>query len=47
MGKVTALPADPHEDPLDPERILSALPERERDRYAARWGTVWRPQAAR
>jgi hypothetical protein len=28
---VTALPADPqYQDPLDPERILRELPERER-----------------
>ena len=35
MGGVTALPADPQhgESPLDPERILAALPERERDGF--------------
>jgi Family of unknown function (DUF6247) len=36
---VTALPADPpqQEDPLDPERILRSLPERERETFLAEY----------
>lgn len=35
---VTALPAEPpHEDALDPERILRALPERERTTFLAQY----------
>ena len=30
---MTALPASSQEDPLDPERILAALPERERESF--------------
>ena len=34
MSFVTALPAEPHyQDPLDPERILRELPERERENF--------------
>jgi len=34
MRFVTALPADPQQqDPLDPERILRELPERERENF--------------
>ena len=36
---MTALPIDPppREDPLDPERILQALPERERETFLAQY----------
>ena len=36
---MTALPIDPppHEDPLDPERILQALPERERETFLGQY----------
>ena len=35
---VTALPAEPpHEDALDPERILRVLPERERTTFLAQY----------
>lgn len=36
---MTALPIDPSpsEDPLDPERILQALPERERETFLAKY----------
>jgi Family of unknown function (DUF6247) len=36
---VTALPADPpqQEDPLNPERILRSLPERERETFLAEY----------
>jgi hypothetical protein len=36
---VAALPADPsqQEDPLDPERILRSLPERERETFLAEY----------
>ena len=36
---MTALPIDPppREDPLDPERILRALPERERETFLAQY----------
>lgn len=36
---MTALPADPpqQEDPLDPERILRSLPERERETFLAEY----------
>ncbi len=35
---MTALPADTqHEDPLNPERILRALPERERETFLAEY----------
>jgi hypothetical protein len=39
MGHVSALPADPpqQEDPLDPERILRSLPERERETFLAEY----------
>lgn len=40
MGEVTALPAEPpsaEPDPLDPERILRALPERERETFLAQY----------
>src|SRR5579859_7023414 len=39
MGNMSALPADPpqREDPLDPERILRALPERERETFLAEY----------
>ena len=39
MSFVSAMPADlPQEDPLDPERILHALPERERPTFLAGYG---------
>jgi hypothetical protein len=36
---VTALPVEPpqHQDPLDPERILRALPDRERETFLAEY----------
>ena len=36
---MTALPIDPppREDPLDPERILQALPKRERETFLAQY----------
>ena len=36
---MTALPVDPpqEEDPLDPERILQSLPERERETFLAEY----------
>ncbi len=36
---MTALPVEPpqHEDPLDPERILRALPDRERETFLAQY----------
>lgn len=36
---MTALPVDPaqQEDPLDPERILRSLPERERETFLAEY----------
>jgi Family of unknown function (DUF6247) len=36
---VSALPADPpqEDDPLDPERILRSLPERERETFLAEY----------
>ncbi len=38
MGVVTALPADSQqEDPLDPERILRVLPDRERETFLAQY----------
>jgi hypothetical protein len=35
-GRVSVLPAE-HEDPLDPERIMRALPERERETFLAQY----------
>jgi hypothetical protein len=35
-GRMSALPAE-HEDPLDPERIMRALPERERETFLAQY----------
>jgi Family of unknown function (DUF6247) len=35
-GRVSAFPAG-HEDPLDPERIMRALPERERETFLAQY----------
>ena len=38
MSFVTALPAEPHyQDPLDPERILRELPERERENFLSQY----------
>ena len=38
MRFVTALPADlQHQDPLDPERILRELPERERENFLSQY----------
>jgi len=39
MEHVSALPVDPPqpEDPLDPERILRALPHRERETFLAEY----------
>jgi len=38
MRFMTALPADPqHQDPLDPERILRELPERERENFLSQY----------
>src|SRR5580700_4957021 len=39
MGIMSALPVDPtpREDPLDPESILRALPERERETFLAEY----------
>jgi len=38
MRFVTALPADPqYQDPLDPERILRELPERERENFLSQY----------
>jgi Family of unknown function (DUF6247) len=38
MRFVTAPPADPqHQDPLDPERILRELPERERENFLSQY----------
>lgn len=39
MGSMSALPVDPQqrEDPLDPERILRALPDRERETFLAEY----------
>jgi len=38
MRAVTALPAEPpHEDPLDPERIIRVLPEMERATFLAQY----------
>jgi hypothetical protein len=39
MRPMTALPADPqqHQDPLDPERILRELPERERENFLSQY----------
>lgn len=39
MGNMSALPADPlhREDPYDPERILRALPGRERETFLAEY----------
>jgi Family of unknown function (DUF6247) len=39
MGSVSALPVEPpqREDPLDPERILRALPGRERETFLAEY----------
>ena len=39
MGSMSALPADPpqQEDPLDPERILRSLPDRERETFLAEY----------
>lgn len=35
---MSALPVDPpHEDPLDPERILRQLPERERENFLGQY----------
>ena len=35
---MTALPADfPHQDPLDPERILRELPDRERESFLSQY----------
>lgn len=36
---MTALPVEPpqHQDPLDPERILRALPDRERETFLAEY----------
>jgi hypothetical protein len=34
--RMSALPAE-HEDPLDPERIMRALPERERETFLAQY----------
>jgi len=36
---VTAVPVEPpqHQDPLDPERILRALPDRERETFLAEY----------
>jgi hypothetical protein len=40
MRVVTAQPiASPEEDPLDPERILRELPERERADFLRAYGT--------
>ena len=39
MGGMSALPVDPpqREDPLDPERILRSLPDRERETFLAEY----------
>jgi hypothetical protein len=37
MCGMTALPVEPQEDPLDPERILRALPERERETFLTQY----------
>ena len=38
MRLMSALPADPqHQDPLDPERILRELPERERENFLSQY----------
>ncbi len=39
IGSMSALPVDPpqREDPLDPERILRALPDRERETFLAEY----------
>lgn len=37
MGHVSALPAEPREDPLDPERILGELPEDEREFFLGQY----------
>jgi hypothetical protein len=38
MRFMSALPADPqHQDPLDPERILRELPERERESFLSQY----------
>ena len=43
MRFVTALPVDPqHQDPLDPERILRELPERERENFLSQPESVSR-----
>ena len=39
MGSMSALPAEPppREDPVDPERILADLPDRERETFLAEY----------
>jgi hypothetical protein len=37
MRFMSALPADPEQDPLDPERILRELPEQERENFLSQY----------
>ncbi len=37
---MSALPAEPREEPLDPQRILAGLPEEEREHFLSEYRTA-------